>query len=184
MIKTERALHILYSKSNEGGEFYKFEPELIIPLLGLMGKDITNSFEQVVEEELTPIQRSAEATEARVEANKYAALEGAVFHLRNLEVQMIIKDGKFIVKKDSFAKLESAECLQYGTYKRIFDKRNALVAEGKFLLEVDKHRITEDIIFDNPSFAVSVILGSSVSRDAWLSSDNKSFNEVLKGLRG
>ena len=182
MIKTEKALHILYSKSNEGGEFYKFEPELIIPLLGLMGKDITNSFEQVVEEELTPMQRTSEAVEARVEANKYLALNNMTFLLRNLEVQMVIKDGKFIVKKDSFAKLESAECLQYGTYKRIFDKRNALIAEGKFLLEGDKYRITEDIVFDSPSFAAAVILGSSVSRDVWLSSDNKSFNEVLRAI--
>jgi len=179
MKKTETALHTLYSRNNEGGEFYKFEPELIIPLLGLMGKDITNTFDRVVDEELTVEQRVAETTEAKAEESKYKKLNGIAFHLRNIDVEMIVRDGKFVVLKNSCAKLDSAEHLQYGTYKRILDRRNELIAQDMFILEEGIYRLSEDIVFDNPSFAAAVILGRSVSRDVWLNADNKSFNEVL-----
>lgn len=175
----EKALHILYSKNKEGGEFYRFEPELVIPLLGLLGKDITNNFEAVVEAELTVTQRAVEATEAAVERDKFLHLNNTEFHLRNISARMIVRNGKFIVLKGSNAKQESAQHLHYGTYKRILDKRNTLIGDSTFILEGDKYTIITDIEFDSPSFAAAVVLGNSASRDVWLNSENKSFNSVL-----
>jgi len=177
--ETEKALHTLFSKNKEGGEFYRFEPELVIPLLGLMGKDITNSFEATVNAELTTAQRTAEAAEAARETNKFMTLNNTEFHLRNIAARMVVKNGKFIVLKGSFAKKESAEHLQYGTYRRIFDKRNTLIADGVFVLEADKYKVVSDVEFDHPSTAASVISGNWISRDLWLNSENKSFNAVI-----
>ena len=179
MYKAEKALHTLYSKNKEGGEFYRFEPELIIPLLGLMGNDVTHGVETIVESELTVTQRAAAVTAEAEEQNKYKRLEGVEFHLRSPEAKMVIKNGKFVVVKGSYSKLDSAEHLQYGTYKRIFDKRNALVVDGIFAVEGDRFIVAQDIEFDNPSFAAAVVLGRSASRDVWLDADNKNFNKRL-----
>lgn len=182
----EKSLHNLLNCFNAQirGEWYQLSVIQLKNIIDFMkcaqGRNVT---EEIID--TLPIEIRAEVAQNSAETiqaiDRLQKLKGEFHLIGNLRAILLIKDGRYTIQKGSHASVKTAPCLETGTYRRVLERRNALIQSGVMVKEGIHYIFTVDYVVENVSMAANIVSGQwRNGRDVWVNSEEKSINQLIK----
>ncbi len=182
----EKSLHNLLNSFNTQlrGEWYQLSVLQVENIIEFMkcaqGRNVTDEVIGTF-----PVEIRAEVARNSAETlrsiDRLQKLKGEFRLIGNIRAILLIKDGRYTIQKGSQASVKTAPCLETGTYRRVLERRNALIQSGVMVKEGIHYIFTVDYVIENVSMAANIVSGQwRNGRDVWVNSEGKSINQLIK----